>query len=224
MPDNDFIKNLASKVGSFKEEPNGIKDGPSFFPDLSSTEEPTGEVNTKKAEDKTDVSIQIHTLGILRNELRRIHCQLKSYKVSKNLDGFDIKDIKVFCPNLEELNGMLPLDKTSAGIHQPSIMAMFAIKEKFIERIKADMNLEAKFYRYARKGGDPDDPNAYIDKCAISVKSIKPQEIDDIAKSMDNEEDLLAPTTIDKEEEQLEEPQVEPEEIPDREEVNDLPL
>jgi len=226
MPDGDFIKKLASKLGSFKEEPNGVKKGPSFFPDLSSSDEPTGTVEKQKPDDKSDISIQIHTLGILRNELRRIKCQLKkNYKIVKNLDGFDIKDITVHCPNLEELNGMLPLDKTAAGIHQPTIMAVFAIKDKFTDRIKSDMNLEAKFFRHLRKGSNPDDPNAYIDKCAIAIKTIKPQEMEDIANSIEDEENLTAPTTLDQEQEMDEEQSIiTPEDAPGQEEITDLPL
>lgn len=148
------------------EEGSEDKQGPSFMPDLlSGREETPPSVKHKKSMIETGTAISV--VSILKQELHKIGCTLKDYRIEFTINGVDINNIKIGTNNVEELRGKLgdlDAEEKARIASKITTLALVAVNEPFKERIKQDLGLNISLFEYdnadmgAASLGVPDEP------------------------------------------------------------------
>jgi hypothetical protein len=133
--------------GSNAEEPTE-KGGPSFMPDLASTDNTPPETHQNS---DVDTATAISVVAALKQELGKIGCTLKDYQIKPNLNGFDLENIRVGTENIDELRKMVPnMDGENRHkiANKVASLALRAISDGMAMRMKDEFGFDMKAFEY----------------------------------------------------------------------------
>ncbi len=157
--------------------------GPSFMPDLLSGKEEPPPQSIKHKKSMLDTATAVSVVSLLKQELHKIGCTLKDYRIEFTVNGVDINNITVGTDNVEELRskvGDLDDDEKARVASKVTTLAMIAVNDALKERVKQDLGLNISLFEY---------DNA--DMGAASLGLPEPEDpIQDIANTIDIEQPM----------------------------------
>jgi hypothetical protein len=95
----------------------------------------------------------INVLALLKQELQRIDCILKSYYIRAHVRGLDIEKIQVYCSDMAALrNRVMDMDGDEQIEHdrmqKVTSLALLAVSGKFKNRLRDELRLEAQLFDF----------------------------------------------------------------------------
>ena len=125
--------------------------GPSFMPDLMGGADEPPPQNIKHKKSMLDTATAVSVVALLKQELHKIDCNLKDYRIEFTVNGVDINNITVGTADVEALRARtsdLDDEEKARIASKVTTLAMVAVNDALKERVKQELGLDLSLFEY----------------------------------------------------------------------------